>query len=582
MVRAGTLLSVNVGLPRDVPWHGRIVRTGVWKRPVAGLCRLRRLNLDGDGQGDLAGHGGEQRAVLVYQLDSYRYWQRHLRRDDLRPGAFGENFTVDGLPDHEVCIGDRYRIGSAVVEVTQPRVTCYRVGIRLEDPRMPALLVSHRRPGFYLRVLTEGDVRAGDAIEKLADGPEGVTVAEVDALLYLPGHPRDALARALRVPALSPGWRASLESLLAAPAGAGNAGLAPVAPPPAWPGFRPLIVTAREPQSRTVVAVHLADATGAPLPAPLPGQFVTLRLPVDGSTAVRSYSLCGQPSAPDYRIGVHREPGGAGSGWLHDRARPGVRIDVAAPRGTFVLAAGDTPVLLVSAGIGVTPMLAMLHALAAQVSEREVWWMHTARDGAHHPFAAETRTLLARLPRAHRHVRFTRPAASDQADATGRLTATGFAELGVPRDADAYLCGPAGFLRDVTAALAAVGFEPGRVRTELFGAVPALTPGIATTPTTSPPRPHPPAGEPGRGAPVTFARSDLTVRWDPRFHTLLDLAEACDVPVRWACRTGVCHTCETGLLSGAVEHEPAPVDAPAAGAALICSARPLGEVVLDL
>lgn len=205
MARVGTLLSVNVGLPRDVPWRGRTVRTGVWKRPVAGPCRLRRLNLAGDGQGDRAGHGGEQRAVLVYQLDSYRYWQRHLGRDHLRPGAFGENFTVDGLADDEVCIGDRYRIGSAVVEVTQPRVTCYRVGIRLEDPRMPAVLVSHQRPGFYLRVLTEGDVRAGDPIEKLAYGPEGVTVAEVDALLYLPGHPRDGLARALRVPALSPG-----------------------------------------------------------------------------------------------------------------------------------------------------------------------------------------------------------------------------------------------------------------------------------------------------------------------------------------------------------------------------------------
>ena len=169
------LLAVNVGLPQDVPWQGRNVHTGVWKQAVTGPRMVRRLNIDGDGQGDLAGHGGEHRAVLVYQIDSYRHWQEQLGRDDFVYGQFGENFTVDGLPDDEVCIGDRYRIGEAVFEVTQPRVTCYRVGIRMEEPRMPALLVSHRRPGFYLRVLTEGRVEAGEEIVKVASGPEGVT-----------------------------------------------------------------------------------------------------------------------------------------------------------------------------------------------------------------------------------------------------------------------------------------------------------------------------------------------------------------------------------------------------------------------
>src|SRR4249919_2485589 len=159
---------------------------------------VRRLNIDGDGQGDLAGHGGEQRAVLVYQIESYRHWQDVLGRDDLEHGAFGENFTIEGLGDDEVCIGDRYRIGEAEFEVTQPRVTCYRVGIRMNDPRMPALLVSHHRPGFYFRVLREGPVQAGDEIVKVAAGPEAMTVAEVDALLYLPGHTREGVQRALR------------------------------------------------------------------------------------------------------------------------------------------------------------------------------------------------------------------------------------------------------------------------------------------------------------------------------------------------------------------------------------------------
>ena len=190
------LVSVNVGLPREHSWRGRTVRTGVWKEPVAGRRMARRLNIDGDGQGDLAGHGGEQRAVLVYQLDSYRYWERELGRPEFALGEFGENFTVDGLADTDVCIGDRYRIGEAVFEVTQPRVTCYRIGLRMDEPRMAALLVARGRPGFYLRVLEEGLVGAGDDIVKIADGAERMTVAEIDALLYLPGHRREDLLRA--------------------------------------------------------------------------------------------------------------------------------------------------------------------------------------------------------------------------------------------------------------------------------------------------------------------------------------------------------------------------------------------------
>jgi len=238
------LLSVNVGLPRDIEWKGRIVRTGIWKDSVRGRCRVARLNLDGDGQGDLAGHGGEQRAVFVYQIESYRYWQEQLRRTDFVHGQFGENFTVEGLPDDTVCIGDRYQIGSAVFEVTQPRVTCYRVGIRMNESRMPALLTASGRPGFYFRVLQEGAVGAGDEIVKVGETKERMTVAETNSLLYSPNHARDRLERALLIDALSPGWRGAFETLLQSPttaAGNGNAGLAPaVAAHPVPPGFRPL------------------------------------------------------------------------------------------------------------------------------------------------------------------------------------------------------------------------------------------------------------------------------------------------------------------------------------------------------
>src|SRR5499433_3044626 len=201
------LLSVNVGLPRDIEWKGRTVHTGIWKDPAPGRCRVGRLNLEGDGQGDLVGHGGEQRAVFVYQIESYRYWQEQLKRTDFVHGQFSENFTIEGLPDDVVCIGDRYQIGTALFEVTQPRVTCYRIGIRMNDPRMPALLVEHHRPGFYFRVLEEGDVGAGDEIVKVADGPERLTIAVVDALLYFPGPDKREIERALRISALSPGWK---------------------------------------------------------------------------------------------------------------------------------------------------------------------------------------------------------------------------------------------------------------------------------------------------------------------------------------------------------------------------------------
>ena len=586
------LIAVNVGLPKDVPWHGRTVRTGVWKQPVTGPVLARRLHLDGDGQGDLAGHGGEQRAVLVYQLDSYRHWQEFLERDDFGYGQFGENLTVDGLADDEVCIGDRYRIGGAVFEVTQPRVTCYRVGLRLGEPRMAALLVSHRRPGFYMRVLTEGRVQAGDEIVKLGSGPEGLTVAEADALLYLPGHARPQLERALRVPALSPGWQTSLRALLddaerGGGAAGGNSGLAAVSPPPAWPGFRPLRVVGVDRESAGVFSLTLASAGGEPLPAALPGQFLGVRLRPDQQAApvVRTYSLSGRPGDDTYRISVKQEPHGVASGYLHRRVGLGDTVDAAAPRGTFLLSEADTPVLLVSAGVGATPVLAMLHALAEGPSPRVVWWLHAARDGANHPFAEEVRALVSRLPAGRSFVCYSRPLGSDRAGAdytaAGRLTPERIRGLEPPRDADAYICGPGAFMQDTAGALEDCGLEPGRIHTEVFGARSAVTPGVVAGPDREPHQPaEPPGGRPGPS--VSFARSGLTVDWRPGYSTLLELAEACDVPVRWSCRTGVCHTCETALLSGRVGYAPQPVDPPAEGSALICCSTPSADVVLDL
>jgi ferredoxin-NADP reductase/MOSC domain-containing protein YiiM/ferredoxin len=581
----GTLVSVNVGLPKDVSWQGRTVFTGVFKDPVPGSRWVGKLNVDGDGQGDLAGHGGEQRAVFVYQIDSYRYWERELGRDDFGYGQFGENFTVDGLSDAEVCIGDRYQIGSATFEVTQPRVTCYRVGIRMNDPRIPALLVSHHRPGFYFRVLETGEVRAGDSIIKLSSGPEQMTVADVDALLYLPGHPRQELLRALRVPALSPGWQGSFRALLDPDTGGGNAGLAVTSPPPAWPGFRRLTVRSITRESESAISLRLEDGTGGPLPAASPGQYLTLRVQPDERqrAVLRNYSLSGPPDAGYYRVTVKQERHGVASGYLHTRLAVGDQLDVGAPRGTFILDQTHAPVLLISAGIGATPVLAMLAQLSQVHSDREIWWLHGARNAREHPFAAESRALLASLPKVRTHVYYSRPTPHDlegrDFDSVGRLTAPLLAELNPPSEAEAYICGPAPFMADIGAGLAALGLPASHIHTEPFGPAASVTPGIAAAPTKPP---HPPAGQPGTGPTIAFARSDLTIPWSSDYGTLLELAESCDVPVRWSCRTGVCHTCETTVIAGNVDYRPDPIEPPTDGSVFICCSQPRDDIVLDL
>jgi ferredoxin-NADP reductase/MOSC domain-containing protein YiiM len=584
------LVSVNVGLPVDIEWQGKVVHTGVWKRPVAGRVMARRLNLDGDGQGDLAGHGGEHRAVMVYQLDSYRYWETYLQRHDFDYGQFGENLTVDGLGDDEVCIGDRYRIGGALFEVTQPRVTCYRVGIRMNNPQMAALLVSHKRPGFYFRVLEEGEIGAGDEIVKVADGPERVTVQEIDGLLYLPGHSLDRLQRALLIPALSAGWKGSLAALAAAaekPTQGGNAGLAPSStPPPVWPGFRSLRVAAIERESVDVLSFVLESEDRSPLPKPLPGQFLVfkLQLNVGSPPILRSYSMSGSPGAGTYRVSVKRSTG-AGSQYFHDSIREGDLLQVSAPRGSFTLAPDNKPVVLLSAGIGATPVLAMLHSLAAAgaASTREVWWCYGTRNGREHPFAAEARASLNGLPRGHALVVYSKPEDADRQgrdyDASGHLTVSLLQQFQIPKEADFYLCGPAAFLTEFTAELKSWGVHDSSLHAERFGAESSSTPGIAST--TSIP-PHLPAGSAGTGPMVSFTRSGLTVPWSSQYGSLLEFAEACDVPVRWACRTGVCHRCESGLIDGKIAYAPEPLDRPTEGNVLICCSSPLTDVELDL
>ncbi|MDR3656763.1 MAG: MOSC domain-containing protein [Mycobacterium sp.] len=567
------LVSVNVGMPKHVEWRHEDVYTGIWKTPVDGPVMVRRLNIDGDGQGDRASHGGEQRAVMVYQTESYEFWREFLARDDLVPGNFGENFTISGLTDDEVCIGDRYRVGDAEFEVTQPRVTCFRVGLRLNEPRMPSLIVAERRPGFYFRVITEGAVQAGDNVVRTQRGRHQLSVADVDALMYLPARNIEQLRKIVDVSALSYGWQQAFRGMLAAHDQSMALSAPSIGAEPGWIGFREFRVGAIRHETPAVQSMWLEAQDNGELPKPRAGQYLTVRIPTGASPApVRSYSISGNSTQRRYRISVKREAHGLVSGWLHAHAAPGLALEIAAPHGDFHLTDGAGPVALISAGIGITPVLAMLYTLSETRSDREIWWLHTTGSPETHCFATEVDALIAALPHARQQTIYTQT--------QGRLNRAMIAALNLPAAAEAYLCGPAGFMADMRDGLVSAGLDPTHIHTEMFGSLPSMRPGIVGE--ASGRAPHAPAGPVGSGPAVTFARSGLTVPWSPDYDNVLDLADACEVPTRFACRSGVCHVCETEIISGTAKYIRQPLDPPPSGTVLICSAAPESDVVLDM
>jgi ferredoxin-NADP reductase/ferredoxin len=334
-----------------------------------------------------------------------------------------------------------------------------------------------------------------------------------------------------------------------------------------------------------VISIVLEPIDPKPAPPGVPGQFLTVRLRPDPEAppVTRNYSISGPPTGGGYRISVKREPCGVASRFLHSRLAPGDALEVAAPRGTFTLQDGERPVVLISAGVGATPLMAMLHSLAAARSDREIWWIHGARNRAQHSFRAESARLLAALPHPRRVIAYSSPGPRDRAgddfDVNGRLSGAVVEQAGVPTDADFYICGPPSFMDELGATLAARGVAPDRVRTELFGPRDVYRSGLfghISRP------PHPPSGRAGEGPLVLFSRSNLSVRWDPSFGSLLDLAEACDVPAGFGCRTGVCHACQSGLVSGQVDYQYDPLEPPAPGQVLLCCTEPRGDLALDL
>ena len=338
-------------------WACRATLPGKTRRstPAYGRRRLQaRAWCDGStstamDKGTLAGHGGEHRAVFVYQHDSYRYWQNQLGRDDFAYGQFGENFTVDGLSDQEVCIGDRYRIGGALFEVTQPRVTCYRVGIRMNEPRDGGT-AGQARQAWLLFPCAGGrrSQRRATRSSQVASAPERMSVSDDRrAALHARPSPRSAGARAAhpgaerrlaRVPSGAAASRRAEDG-----ATTGNAGLAAASgPPPAWRGFRPLRVSrkVRESAQRGFAGAR-ARRMGSRWPRLSPASSSCCgsgRHPAPALT--RSYSLSGEPGAAHYRVSVKREAHGAAGAYIDDELQVGDMVDASAARGSFTLTAG--------------------------------------------------------------------------------------------------------------------------------------------------------------------------------------------------------------------------------------------------
>ena len=579
-----TLKSVNVSMPKDIVHNGKVVTTGIFKEPVEGRVRLRRLNLDGDGQADLWGHGGAFRAVYVYSFENYAYWARELGRDDFTIGQFGENFTVEGMLEDDIHVGDVFRVGSALVEVSQPRVPCYKLAMKMGIEGFQNQFLASGRMGFYFRVLEEGEVGAGDMIELVTRDPQAMTVRAVNDLLYFDKENLEATGKALDIPALSHGWKGSFEERLAkaAPAGARER-------------YRSFVVDRKEPESETITSFYLVPEDGAALPPFLPGQFLTFELSIPGQPkpVLRTYSLSDSPDNDYYRVSIKREPApadrpdlapGLSSNYFHDEVGIGAKIRVGAPRGKFHLdPEGDRPVVLLSAGVGLTPMISMMNAIVQSGSRRPVWFIHGARDGREHAMGAQVRRMAAANETVHAHIRYSQPAADDiegrDYDGRGRVDVALLKQVLPFDDYEFYLCGPTPFMRSLYCSLLSLDVSEKRIHYEFFGPASVLKDDAKPT---GPAKAPSAEAELAGGIQVTFARSGVTAGWDPACESILDLAERQGLSPDYSCRSGICHTCLCALVEGEVEYLEDPLDQPDPGCVLICCSRPRTSVVIEV
>ncbi len=580
------LLSVSASQVKEVIYQGKTVRTGIFKDPVPERVMVRRLNIDGDDQADRNVHGGFDMAVYAYPVEHYAFWERELGREAFPHGQFGENLTVSGMSEDTVRVGDICRIGETLLQVTQPRIPCYKLAIRMEQGLdFPGRFQQSGRMGFYFRVLEEGEVGAGDPIELIERDERSVTIAEFIRVYLYDAHDPASLKRVLGSRDLGDAWRVYLEKMLKK--------AEPVTGPAGWEGFRTFVVDHKVRESETITSFYLVPKDGEPLPGFLPGQFLTFRLllPAHPRPILRTYSLSDSPHHPEYyRVSIKRLtppvgrpdlPAGLASNYFADRVGPGSDLCVKSPRGKFYLdPTENTPVVLLSGGVGLTPTISMLNAIVESGSGRAVWFVHGTRNGREHAMGQHVRRLAAENENVHVHVSYSRPLPEDVEghtyDSRGRVDIERLKGLLPAAAYDFYLCGPPAFMKALYNGLLEWGVPESRIYYEFFGPISALKEGAET------------AGPPeqvavrGAGLTVRFAKSGLAADWDPSEGSILALAEAQGLRPDFSCRTGICHTCSSELIQGEVDYLTEPLDRPDPGCVLICVAAPRTNVVVGV
>ncbi len=580
------ILSVNVSLPKEVPYNGKTITTGIFKEPIDGRVMVHTLNIEGDGQADLKVHGGHDMAVYAYPVEHYSFWENELGRRGFPYGQFGENLTIAGITEAEAHVGDTFRVGSALLQVTQPRIPCYKLALRMsEGMDFPKRFQESGRVGFYLRVLEEGEIGAGDTIERVDTDTRSVTIAEFISIYLHETHEPESLKRVLASRDLGDAWRVYLEKMLEK--------ATPVLSASSWNGYRTFVVDRKVPESETITSFYLVPEDGQTLPPFKPGQFLTFRLEIPGqSTPVtRTYTISDCPNPDYYRLSIKREmppthrpdaAPGLSSNYFHDDVETGTKLCVKAPRGEFWLdPVDDTPVVLLSGGVGVTPMISMLNAIVAAESKRPVWFVHGTRNGYEHALGAHVRRLAAEHDNIHLHVRYSQPGSKDvqgqDYDGVGHVDVDLLQQLLPPAAYDFYLCGPTPFMRSLYNGLLDWGVAEGRIHYEFFGPAAALKKGaehaqkqITGDDDSSP------------AFDVVFERSGVTVAWDSSLDSILDLAEAHGLRPDYSCRSGICHTCMCRLIAGQVEYFVEPADLPDPGCVLICCSKPKSDVIVTV
>jgi len=578
------LLSVNVSLPKEIIHNGKKISTGIFKEPVKGRIKVKTLNLEGDGQADLIGHGGIFRAIYVYSYDNYAYWEKELNRDDFNYGEFGENFTVEGMSDDEIHVGDRFKIGSALFEVTQPRVPCYKLAIKMGEEGFYNQILSSGRLGFYFRVIEVGEVGAGDIIEKVSEDPVEMSINEVNSLLYYNKDDFSRIEKAIKIKALSPGWRTSFADRLA------KAELSEQI----QDKYINLTVSKKVPESQNITSFYLVSEDGEPLPSFLPGQFLPLKLDIPGQykPIYRTYSISDSPHKNYYRLTIKREPAppdrpdlypGVSSNYFHDQVESGTKLLAKAPRGKFFLdSKSENPVVLLSAGVGLTPLISMMNMIVDSGSNQEVWFIHGARNSAEHAMGDHIRKVAQQNDNVHVHVAYSKPLKENleggDYDSKGYVDVELLKNILPGNEAEFYLCGPPPFMKSLFNGLLEWEVPEYCINYEFFGPASLLKDRAKV----STPKRAAEAMDCSSEIEVEFSKSGIKTNWNPSFESILDLAEANGLSPDYSCRSGICHTCMCRLEDGEVEYVEEPLDPPDEGFVLICASKPKKNVVVDI